>query len=164
MADSEVVLVETGRTVASVDFRSEDGVEGTNGASSLEGEVSVTARKSADSATVERVSSSADALTVGDDLVGSAGEAVAHGVKNFVRLALTDAAGALENFALRTSARVAADDDHSLGTDRAESVDDETVGKFTARSTDSSTVVGKSCSANASSTDKLLVGAAVGAA
>ena len=40
LADSEVILVETGRTIASVDFRSEDGVEGTDGASSLEGEVS----------------------------------------------------------------------------------------------------------------------------
>ena len=103
-------------------------------------------------------------MAVGDDLVGSAGETVAHGVKNFVRLALTDAAGTLKNFALRTSARVAADDDHSLGTDRAEAVDDETVGKFTARSTNSSTVVGKSCSAGASSTNKLFVGTAVGAA
>jgi len=95
LTDSEQVLVVSGGAVAAVDLRLEDGVQGADGASSLEGELSSSASKGADSASVERVSGLADALSVGDDLVGSTGEAVSAGVKKFVRLALADAHGSL---------------------------------------------------------------------
>lgn len=127
--DTEVVLVEASRASATVDFGLEDGVEGADSASSHEGEVAVGAGKGANTAAVDGIAGLADALSVGDDLVGSTSEAVSIGVSDFVSLALTDAGGSLENFALRTYAAVISVVDEILGADGAVPVDEEAVGQ-----------------------------------
>ena len=127
--DTEVVLVEACGASAAVDFCLEDGVEGTDGASSHEGEVASGARKSANSAAVDSISGFADTLSVGDDLVGSTSETVSIGVSDLISLTLTDADRSLENFALRASAAIVAVVDETTGADSAMSVDEEAIGK-----------------------------------
>ena len=95
LTDSEQVLVISSGAIASVDLSLEDCVQGADGATSLEGELSSSTGKSAYTASVERISGLADALSVGDDLVGSASVAVSAGVKKFISLTLTNAHGSL---------------------------------------------------------------------
>ena len=93
LTDTVGILVVTLRTDTAIGDGAELGVEGTLGASSLEGELSTAAAKLANSTGAEPEASPADAPTVGDDLVESTGVAVTVSIDEFVTLALADAGG-----------------------------------------------------------------------
>ena len=71
LTNSEVIFVVASGAATSVDFSLIDGVEGTNSASSLEGELVGSTRESTNSTTIQGISSGTDTLSIGDDLVGS---------------------------------------------------------------------------------------------
>jgi hypothetical protein len=62
--DTEVVLVEAVRASTAVDLSFEDGVEGTDGTSSHEGEIAIGTRKSANTASIDRIAGLADTISV----------------------------------------------------------------------------------------------------
>ena len=88
-ANTEVVLVESTWTSTASNLGSIDCVEWASGASSLEGEGSVGTGQNAYSAAVQRITTGADAHTIGNDLVVAAGVAVALIIKDLISLALT---------------------------------------------------------------------------
>lgn len=126
------VFVVSVRAAAPVDLGVEDGVERAHCAATLIRKLSWRTGKHTDTAAVERISCSANALAVGDDLVVSASVAVSLVVEDFVRLALADARGALQNLAGRAATSIVAVVYHVARADRTDSVDQETVGKRTA--------------------------------
>jgi hypothetical protein len=94
-----------------------DSVEGADSALALEDELVAGTGEGADSTSVLGVSSSTDALTVRDNLVGTTTVAVTVGVQQLVSLALAGAEVALEGLAGRTGAAIVTVVDHGSGAD-----------------------------------------------
>lgn len=156
------ILVASAGAIASVDFSLVDGVERAHCASALEGELSGLAGQSANSAAVLGVALFAGTLRTNNDLVSSAGVAIAVAVEEFVALTLTHAKSPLKSFSLRAPTRVSSNHDHGLRANRAEPIHNETVGQLVAGCAHLTRVVGISALADTFATHQLLVASAVG--
>jgi hypothetical protein len=98
-ANTIVVLIVASGASASINLCVVDGVEWADSASSLELELSSSTGEHTHSTGVLGISGYADTLTVRDNLVGSAGIAIAIGINKLIRLTLAGAYCALECFA-----------------------------------------------------------------
>lgn len=159
IANSIGVHVESAGAGAAIDGGVEDCVQWAGRAGALEGELIASARKDAVSAGTQGVTSSADALTVGNDLVESTGVAVSVGVQKLIVLALADAARALDIFSSWADAGLTVVD-KTAWANRADAIDQKSIRKRSAGCADISAVEGKSLLAGTFSSNQHLVDSA----